>query len=116
MIQRGDIYWVEPEVDSPSEVRHPHVVVQDDVLNASRVDTVVVCALTSNLQRAKDPGNVLLAPGEANLTRQSVVVASQVSTVSKAHLGELIGTLSSERVDQILAGLKFLQTSFFGDR
>ena len=92
------------------------MVVQDDVLNASRVDTVVVCALTSNLQRAKDPGNVLLEPGEANLTRQSVVVASQVSTVSKAHLGELIGTLSSERVDQILAGLEFLQTSFFGDR
>ncbi len=116
MIQRGDIYWVEPSADSPSEVRHPHVVVQDDVLNASRVDTVVACALTSNLQKAKDPGNVLLEPGEANLARQSVVVVSQVSTVPKARLGERIGTLSGERVEQILAGLKFLQTSFFGDR
>ena len=39
---------------------HPHVVVQDDVFNRSRITTVVVCALTTNLQGANEPGNVLL--------------------------------------------------------
>jgi len=86
--------------------------VQDDVFNRSRVSTVIVCALTSNLNRATEPGNVLLAPGEGNLEKQSVVVVSQVSSVYKTRLGEQIGTLSGERVQQILAGMRFLQASF----
>ena len=57
---------------------HPHVVVQEDVFNHSRIATVVVCALTSNLHRANEPGNVLLEAGEGNLPKQSVVVVSQV--------------------------------------
>jgi mRNA interferase MazF len=90
------------------------VVVQDDVLNHSRITTVVVCALSSNLHRAQEPGNVLLEVGEGNLPRQSVVVVSQVSSVDKARVGERIGSLSDSRVEQILAGLKFQQVSFFG--
>jgi mRNA interferase MazF len=89
------------------------VVVQDDVFNHSRITTVIVCALTSNLHRAKEPGNVLLEVGEGNLPKQSVVVVSQVSSVDKARLGERIGSLSDARVEQILAGLRFLQASFF---
>jgi mRNA interferase MazF len=46
------------------------------------------------------------------LEKQSVVVVSQVSSVYKTRLGEHIGTLSAERVQQILAGMRFLQASF----
>ncbi len=117
-IHRGDVFWVEPDGTRGSEpgFAHPHVVVQDDVFNRSRIDTVVVCALTSNLNRAKEPGNVLLEPGEAGLTRQSVIVVSQISSILKSELGEYVGMLSETRVDQILAGLRFQQASFFGDR
>jgi mRNA interferase MazF len=111
VIHQGDIYWVpleEPDGFEPG-FTHPHVVIQDNVLNRSRIDTVVVCALTTNMKRAKAPGNVLLDNGEANLPRQSVVVVSQVSTVDKTQLGEYIGSLSKQRVKQILAGLQFLQ-------
>jgi mRNA interferase MazF len=115
LINRGDVFWVAPD-DSrgpfPS-YSHPHVVVQDDVFNHSRITTVVVCALTSNLHRANEPGNVLLEAGEGNLPQQSVVVVSQVSSVDKARLGERIGSLSHTRVEQILAGLQFQQVSFF---
>jgi mRNA interferase MazF len=116
-IDRGDVFWIEAD-DSrgPVPYSHPHVVVQDDVFNHSRVATVVVCALTSNLQRAGEPGNVLLDPGEANLPRQSVVVVSQVMSVDKARLGERVGSLSDRRVEQILAGLRFQQVSFFQPR
>ena len=93
---------------------HPHVVVQDDLFNHSRVATVVVCALTSNLRRASWPGNVLLEAGEGNLPKRSVVVVSQVSSVEKTRLGERIGWLSDTRVEQILTGLRFQQRSFFG--
>ncbi len=114
-MNRGDIFWIEPDESRGSipGVAHPHVLVQDDVFNHSRVHTVIVCALTSNLNRASEPGNVLLEDGEGNLPRRSVVVVSQVSSVDKARLGERIGALSDERVEQILAGLRFQQRSFF---
>jgi mRNA interferase MazF len=114
-IDRGDVFWIAPD-DSRGAIppySHPHVVVQDDVFNHSRITTVVVCALTSNLHRAHGPGNVLLEPGEGNLPKQSVVVVSQISSVDKTRLGPRIGSLSEARVDQVLAGLRFLQVSFF---
>jgi mRNA interferase MazF len=110
------MFWIEPDDShgpAPS-YSHPHVVVQDDVFNHSRITTVVVCALTSNLHRANEPGNVLLDVGEGDLPKQSVVVVSQISSVDKARLGERIGSLSDARVEQILAGLRFQQVSFFG--
>ena len=115
IVHRGDLYWLPPDPSRGSVpgVAHPHVVVQDDLFNHSRIGTVVVCALSSNLNRASEPGNVLLEPGEGDLAKQSVVVVSQVSTVYKARLGDRIGALSEERVVQILAGMRFLQAAFF---
>ena len=114
-INRGDVFWIGSD-DARGAVRvpHPHVVVQDDVFNHSRITTVVVCALTSNLRRATWPGNILLEPGEGNLPKRSVVVVSQISSVEKASLGERIGSLSDARVEEILAGLRFQQASYFG--
>jgi len=111
MIHQGDIYWIlvdEPYGPDPG-IPHPHVVVQDDTLNQSRIQTVVVCALTTNMRQAKALGNVLLEPGEGGLPKRSVVVVSQVSTVEKALLGDYIGTLSAERIRQIFAGMQFVQ-------
>src|SRR4051794_31886597 len=107
-VRRGDLFWIEPDESQGSVPGHPHphVVVQDDVFNRSRIRTVVVCALTSNLSRASEPGNVLLEVGEGDLTKQSVVVVSQVSSVDKTQLGDRIGALSVERVEQILAGMR----------
>lgn len=110
-VNQGDIYWVSlDELNGlESGYAHPHVVIQEDTLNHSRIHTVVVVALTTNLKRAKLPGNIVLEAGEANLPKQSVVVVSQVSTVEQAQLGQFIGTLSKERVGQILACMRFLQ-------
>lgn len=113
-VNRGDIFWIAPDEARGSipGAPHPHVVVQEDVFNHSRISTVIVCALSSSLRKASEPGNVLLEPGEGSLERQSVVVASQVSCVYKSRLGAYIGLLSQERVDQVVAGLRFVQTAF----
>ncbi len=110
-IKQGDMFWVAiTEQEGVSQLRaHPHVVIQDDAINQSRVATVVTCALTTNLKRAEWPGNVLLEAGEGNLEKASVVLVSQVQAVEKSALGEHIGTLSGERMKQILSGLRFLQ-------
>lgn len=110
VINQGDVFWVnlgEPSGSRPGYV-HPHVIIQNNLFNESRINTVVVCTLTSNLKRAEAPGNVLLDPGEANLPKQSVVNISQIHTVDKRDLLEKIGTLSSERVQKILTGVCLL--------
>ena len=109
-IRQGDIYWIdlgEPTGSEPG-FRHPHVVVQNNIFNKSRINTIVVCALTSNIQRAAVPGNVLLNKGEANLKKESVVNVTQVVTVDRADLTEKIGTLSLPRMNQVIAGLKLV--------
>jgi mRNA interferase MazF len=110
-VNQGDIYWIQLEQPEGREagIPHPYVVVQQDIFNHSRIDSLVVCALTTNLKQAKSPGNVLLEAGEANLLKQSAVVVSKISTVKKSQLGEYIGSLSAARIDQILAGIRFLQ-------
>jgi mRNA interferase MazF len=116
LINQGDIYWIQAEDATEAELgyyAHPYVVVQDDLFNHSRVKTVIVCALTTNLKRANDPGNVLLDVGEANLPEQSVIVVSKVSSINKTQLGAQIGSLTKVRIEQIFAGMRFLQLSYF---
>lgn len=105
-IRQGDVFWITPNETNgiESDHIHPHVVVQVNAQNK-----VTVCALTTNLRRAKDPGNVLLDESEAGLPKQSVIVASQVSIVDATQLGEFIGTLTEQRIQQVLAGIRFLQ-------
>jgi mRNA interferase MazF len=110
VINQGDIFWVELDdpVGSAPGYSHPHVVIQNNLFNRSRLNTIVVCALTSNLKRAEAPGNVLLQAQEGNLPKQSVVVVSQIFTVDKIQLGEYIGALPKNRVRQILDGISLL--------
>ena len=110
VIRQGDVFWVDLGRPTGSEpgYRHPHVVVQNNVFNQSRINTVVVCTLTSNLRRGRAPGNVMLQKGEANLPKRSVVNISQLYTVDKRALSEKIGTLSKERIDQIVSGVRLL--------
>lgn len=110
MITQGDIYWVDLGVPYGSEpgYRRPCVVVQSDLFNRSRINTVIVCVLTTNLQRAIAPGNVMLEPGEASLTQKSVVNVSQCLTIDKQRLQERIGAVSRKRLDEVLNGISLV--------
>lgn len=109
-IRQGDIFWIDFGVPKGSEpgYRHPYLVVQNNIFNKSRISTVVVCALTSNVKRAKAPGNVLIKKGEGNLKKDSVVNISQVVTVNKTDLCKKIGSLSLERIKQAVEGIELL--------
>lgn len=104
------MWWLDlgPPSGSAPGYRHPHLVVQNDVFNASRIATTVVCALTSNLKRDGDPGNVRLDAGEAGLEKPSVVNVSQLITVDKEDLTEKIGSVSPARLGDVLQGLYLL--------
>ena len=109
MIRRGEIYWVdfsEPRGSEPG-YRHPVLVLQCDEVNASQINTVVVCVLTSNTALAAAPGNTLLPRGRTGLRRASVANASQVATVNKTDLEELVGIVPRGLMDTVDEGLRW---------
>ena len=109
-IRQGDIFWVDANqpVGSAPGFTRPFVVIQNNLFNRGKINTVLVCALTTNLSRENVPSNVRLYKNEANLPKSSVVIVSQMLTIDKSDLREKIGTLSKRRVDEILDGIKLL--------
>lgn len=102
-IAPGEVYWVQRHADG---IAHPHVVIR------VAGEIVTLCATTSNLGRVSLPGNVLLAAGEANLPRHSVIEVAKIITLDAVHLGAYLGRLSPQRLAQIEAGIRFIERSF----
>jgi mRNA interferase MazF len=107
MIRRGQIWWVdfaEPRGSEPG-FRHPALVLQRDEVNASRINTVVVCVLTSNRVLATAPGNTLLPKRVTGLPRDSVANASQIATVNKDDLDALVTTVPAQLMERVNEGI-----------
>jgi mRNA interferase MazF len=107
VIAQGELYWAElPDpVGSGPGFRRPVLVVQGDALNASRLATVVVVPLTSNLRWAAAPGNVTIAARRRLLSKDSVVNVSQIVAVDRALLGTRIGRVTRSELELVLAGI-----------
>ena len=110
VIRKGSVYWVDfsPGKGSEPMGRRPGLVVQNDLLNNSNLNTVIVVAITSTLKFGELPGNVVLRKGEANLPKKSVINATQLKTVDKGSLTEKIGSLTKKRMDQVYEGMKLI--------
>ena len=107
-IQRGEIWWAdlaEPR-RSESGYRRPFLVVQADSFNRSRIQTAIVAAITSNIELAEAPGNVLLPARSAGLPGDSVVNVSQLLTLDRRFLTEHAGTLSPRLQRSVDEGLR----------
>jgi len=109
VIRHGQIWWVdfaEPLGSEPG-YRHPVLVLQRDEVNASRISTVVVCVLTSNTTLARAPGNTLLPRRRTGLRRDSVANASQIATINKSELEEMVGTVPRDLMEVVAAGIRW---------
>ena len=111
--QQGDIYWVKfgRAGDSGPSGKRPAIVIQNDLLNISNIQTTVVSLITSNKKLGEIPGNVTLRKGMGNIPKTSVVVVSQMATVDKARLLEKIGKLDKKTIERILKGCQMVISS-----
>jgi mRNA interferase MazF len=107
-VQRGEIWWADLRVPRRSEpgYRRPVLVVQADSFNRSRIQTTIVAAITTNVELANAPGNVLLPARSAGLARDSVVNVSQILTVDRSYLTEHAGTLPPRLQRSVDEGLR----------
>jgi mRNA interferase MazF len=109
VLQQGQVYWIRFDGrGSEPDGKRPAVVVQHDRFNRSAINTTVVAAITSNRRLAAMPGNVALRKSEANLPRSCVVNVSQLRTVDRDRLTELVGRLSPRRLAEVMSGVGLL--------
>ena len=110
IVQRGELWWADlgqPRGSEPA-LRRPVLVLQADAFNRSRLATVVVASLTTQLKYATAPGNVTCRPRGTGLPSVSVINVSQISAVDKAFLGERIGQLPSHLMRDVEEGVKLV--------
>ena len=110
-LKKGEVWWVDLDVPSGSGpgYRRPVVIVQSDDFNKSKIQTVIVAVITSNLDLAKAPGNIKMgATKNIGLKRESVVNVSQVITLDKSCLTVKTGRLNVHQRRELNEGLKLV--------
>jgi mRNA interferase MazF len=108
VIERGDIWWASlpvPAGAGPGFDR-PVLVIQSNAFNRSRIQTVAVAIITSNIQRANAPGNVLIPRKASGLPRPSVVNVSQLMSLDRSFLRKKVKRLADVEMRQVDAGLR----------
>jgi mRNA interferase MazF len=109
-MKRGEVWWASlPDpVGSGPGFRRPVVVVQSNAFNDSRISTVIVAVITSDLALAAAPGNVRVSKSESGLSKASVVNVSQILTLDRALLTSRIKAIPGKVMEQIDEGLQLV--------
>ncbi len=109
-MRRGEIWWATLGAPQGSEpgYRRPVLVLQTDAFNASRIRTVVVAAITSNLRLVRAPGNVRCGRRQTGLDKPSVVNVSQIATIDKRRLGPRAGQLDRSVLRRVEDGVRLV--------
>ena len=107
---RGEIWWADLGIPFGSEpgFKRPVVIIQDDSFNNSKINTVIVASITTNLNLSDAPGNVLIEKEESGLSKNGVINISQISTIDKKRLTEKVCVLSQSSISEMDYGLKLV--------
>lgn len=107
-MRRGELWWADlglPRGSAPA-LRRPVLVISANQYNRSRLATVTVVVLTSNVRLAALPGNVLVPAELTGLDDDSVVNVTQLATIDRAAAEERIGALPDWLVALVDTGLQ----------
>ncbi len=110
MVARGELWWVdfgEPLGSEPG-YRRPVVVVSSDRFNRSRIATVAVSAITSNLSLADAPGSLLVDSATTGLDRDSVINVTQTLVIDRSRLVKCLGMLNRSTMTRVDESLRLL--------
>lgn len=109
-MKRGELWWAHlpGPVGSGPGYKRPVLVIQSNPFNASRIATVIVATVTSNLALAEAPGNVRITRSDSGLPQPSVVNLSQLITLDRSILTAKVKTLPGALMDKVDGGLKLV--------
>lgn len=106
IIRRGDVYYADlrPVVGSEQGGIRPVLIIQNDVGNRHS-PTVIVAAITSQINKSKLPTHVELSSRRCEMVKDSVILLEQLRTIDKRRLKERVCHLDGEiltKVDKAL--------------
>ena len=101
-VKRGDIFYADlsPVVGSEQGGIRPVIIIQNDIGNRYS-PTVIVAAITSQINKAKLPTHVEISSEEYGLNRDSVVLLEQIRTLDKKRLKEKIGHMTEDDMKKV---------------
>jgi mRNA interferase MazF len=107
---RGELWWVDYGIPFGSEpgFRRPVIILQNDFFNNSKINTTVVIPLSTNLVLADVPGNVFIDKKESRLSKDSVILVTQIGVVDKQRMIEKISKVSKSIMDKIENSIVFI--------
>lgn len=107
---RGEIWWVDLGIPFGSEAgfKRPVLIVQNDSFNESNINTIVVVPLTTNMNLAEAPANVMLTRKDTNLPKDSVVNVSQIVTLDRERFISKVSELKSKSMKKIEEGIRIV--------
>jgi len=109
-VVRGEIWWANlprPKGSKPAK-RRPVLIIQCDSYNQSNINTVICAIITSNVELASHPGNLLLEKTISGLDKTSVINFSQIATLDKSDLTEQVAMLPKNILEKVNGCLKLL--------
>lgn len=101
-IKRGELYYADlsPVVGSEQGGVRPILIIQNDVGNKYS-PTVIVAAITSQINKAKIPTHIELSAIDYGLPKDSVILLEQLRTLDKRRLKEKIGDLDKNKMRHV---------------
>ena len=107
---RGEIWQADFGIPYGSEIGYsrPVLIVQDDSFNESRIKTIIVVPLTTNLRLLDAPGNVLLRKKESGLIDDSAIIVAQLYAIDRSRFKEKNSKVTKEIMEQVEIGMKLV--------
>ena len=102
LVKRGDIFYADlsPVIGSEQGGIRP-VIIMQNVIGNRYSPTVIVAAITSQINKAKLPTHVEISSEEYGLNRDSVVLLEQIRTLDKRRLKEKIGHMTDSDMEKV---------------
>jgi mRNA interferase MazF len=107
---RGEIWWADFGIPFGSEpgFNRPVLIIQADAINQSKINTVIVIPFTTNLIFESAPGNIFVDKDESKLSKDSVLVVSQISAIDKTRLIKYENKIAQNILNEIEDGIKLI--------
>jgi len=107
---RGEIWWADFGIPFGSEpgFNRPVLIIQTDAVNQSKINTTIVIPFTTNLLLESAPGNVFVDKDESKLSKDSVLVVSQISVIDKSRLIKYENKISNSILNSLEDGLRLI--------
>jgi mRNA interferase MazF len=107
---RGELWWADYGIPYGSEpgYRRPVIIIQNNLFNNSKIKTTIVVPLSTNLLLADVPGNIFINKKDSGLTKDSVIIISQIGIIDKERLLEKVSKINRETVEKIENNIMYI--------